>query len=80
MRVCTAITLCHRIVRLNEDGKPGSASMFDFLLKEESLGEDDMREFTKDRVKKDNHNISEYLGLKQIDGYLLESRGADGTA
>ena len=53
--------------------------MFDFLLKEESLGEDDMREFTKDRVKKDNHNISEYLGLKQIDGYLLESRGADGT-
>ena len=50
--------------------------MFDFLLKEESLGEDDMRMFTKDRVKKDNHNISE---LMQMDGYWLQSRGGGCT-
>ena len=53
--------------------------MFDFLLKEESLGEDDMRMFTKDRVKKDSHNISEYLRLMQMDGYWLQSRGGGCT-
>ena len=39
-------------------GKANSASMFDFMVKEEPLGEDDLRVFTKDRVKKDNHNMS----------------------
>ena len=28
-------------------------------MQEEPLGEDDLRVFTKDRVKKDNHNQSE---------------------
>jgi microphthalmia-associated transcription factor len=40
-------------------GKAKSASMFDFMVKEEPLGEDDLRVFTKDRVKKDNHNMIE---------------------
>jgi len=42
-----------------EGGKHPSASMFDFLVKEEPLGEDDLKVFTKDRVKKDNHNMIE---------------------
>ena len=29
------------------------------LSQEEPLGEDDLKVFTKDRVKKDNHNMSE---------------------
>ena len=33
---------------------------FDFLVKEEPLGEDDLRAIQKDRQKKDNHNMSEY--------------------
>ena len=36
-----------------------SASMFNFMVKEEPMGEDDMKVFKKDRVKKDNHNMSE---------------------
>ena len=35
-------------------------NMFDFLVKEEPLGEDDLRAIQKDRQKKDNHNMSEY--------------------
>ena len=35
-----------------------STSMFDFMVKEEPLCEDDLRAFQKDRVKKDNHNQS----------------------
>jgi microphthalmia-associated transcription factor len=42
-----------------EGGKHTSASMFDFMVKEEPLGEDDLKVFTKDRVKKDNHNMIE---------------------
>jgi len=42
-----------------EGGKHPSASMFDFMVKEEPLGEDDLKVFTKDRVKKDNHNMIE---------------------
>ena len=33
--------------------------MFNFMVKEEPMGEDDMKVFKKDRVKKDNHNMSE---------------------
>ena len=33
---------------------------FDFLVREEPLGEDDLRAIQKDRQKKDNHNMSEY--------------------
>merc|ERR1719422_2963407 len=36
-----------------------SASMFDFMVKEEPLCEDDLRALQKDRVKKDNHNMIE---------------------
>lgn len=36
-----------------------SASMFDFLVKEEPLCEDDLRALQKDRQKKDNHNMIE---------------------
>ena len=32
--------------------------MFNFMVKEEPMGEDDMKVFKKDRVKKDNHNMS----------------------
>jgi len=47
-------------IRLTADGgKHPSASMFDFMVKEEPLGEDDLKVFTKDRVKKDNHNMIE---------------------
>ena len=38
-----------------------SASMFDFLVKEEPLCEDDLRALQKDRQKKDNHNMSRFL-------------------
>ena len=38
-----------------------SASMFDFLVKEEPLCEDDLRALQKDRQKKDNHNMSTIL-------------------
>lgn len=36
-----------------------STSMFDFMVKEEPLCEDDLRALQKDRVKKDNHNMIE---------------------
>lgn len=35
-----------------------SSNMFDFLVKEEPLGEDDLKALQKDRQKKDNHNMS----------------------
>ena len=35
-----------------------STNMFDFLVKEEPLGEEDLRALQKDRQKKDNHNMS----------------------
>ena len=38
-----------------------SASMFDFLVKEEPLCEDDLRALQKDRQKKDNHNMSRFI-------------------
>ena len=37
---------------------PTTTNMFDFLVKEEPLGEDDLRALQKDRQKKDNHNMS----------------------
>lgn len=36
-----------------------NSNMFDFLVKEEPLGEDDLRALQKDRQKKDNHNMIE---------------------
>jgi len=36
-----------------------STNMFDFLVKEEPLGEEDLRALQKDRQKKDNHNMIE---------------------
>ena len=38
-----------------------SSNMFDFIVKEESLGEDDLRALQKDRQKKDNHNMSKLI-------------------
>ena len=38
-----------------------STSMFDFMVKEEPLCEDDLRALQKDRVKKDNHNMSKTI-------------------
>ena len=40
-----------------------STSMFDFMVKDEPLCEDDLRAFQKDRVKKDNHNQSKTILL-----------------
>ena len=37
-----------------------SSNMFDFLVKEEPLGEDDLKALQKDRQKKDNHNMSKF--------------------
>ena len=37
-----------------------SANMLDFLVKEEPLGEDDLKAMQKDRQKKDNHNMSKF--------------------
>ena len=37
--------------------------MFDLMVKEEPLCEDDLRYFLKDRVKKDNHNQSKFLSF-----------------
>jgi len=36
-----------------------STNMLDFLVKEEPLGEDDLKALQKDRQKKDNHNMIE---------------------
>merc|ERR1719195_471466 len=41
------------------DRNLNSSNMFDFLVKEEPLGEDDLRALQKDRQKKDNHNMIE---------------------
>ena len=38
-----------------------STNMFDFLVKEEPLGEEDIRALQKDRQKKDNHNMSKEI-------------------
>lgn len=38
-----------------------STNMFDFLVKEEPLGEEDLRALQKDRQKKDNHNMSKEI-------------------
>ena len=43
------------------DRSLSSSNMFDFLVKEEPLGEDDLRALQKDRQKKDNHNMSKLL-------------------
>ena len=43
------------------DRSLNSSNMFDFLVKEEPLGEDDLRALQKDRQKKDNHNMSKFL-------------------
>ena len=42
-----------------------SASMLDFLVKEEPLGEDDLKAMQKDRQKKDNHNMSKCIVCTQ---------------
>ena len=42
------------------DRSLNSSNMFDFLVKEEPLGEDDLRALQKDRQKKDNHNMSKF--------------------
>ena len=40
-----------------------STNMLDFLVKEEPLGEDDLKALQKDRQKKDNHNMSKNISL-----------------
>ena len=42
------------------DKQMPSANMLDFLVKEEPLGEDDLKAMQKDRQKKDNHNMSKF--------------------
>lgn len=44
-----------------------STNMLDFLVKEEPLGEDDLKALQKDRQKKDNHNMSENIFLSSPD-------------
>ena len=34
--------------------------MFDQLVKEEPLGEEELKALQKDRMKKDNHNMSKF--------------------
>ena len=41
-----------------------STNMFDFLVKEEPLGEEDLRALQKDRQKKDNHNMSKSVFIQ----------------
>jgi len=43
-------------IRMKNGNDKLSASMFDLMVKEEPLCEEDLRDFQKDRVKKDNHN------------------------
>ena len=51
-----------------------NSNMFDFLVKEEPLGEDDLRALQKDRQKKDNHNMSKLIMLCHILNIDLESQ------
>ena len=52
-----------------------NSNMFDFLVKEEPLGEDDLRALQKDRQKKDNHNMSKLLIIYHILNFIdLESQ------
>merc|ERR1712110_416199 len=46
--------------------------MFDFIVKEESLGEDDLRVLQKDRQKKDNHNMIERRRRYNINDRIKE--------
>ena len=50
-------------IRVRNGNDKLSASMFDLMVKEEPLCEDDLRDFQKDRVKKDNHNQSKFLSF-----------------
>ena len=49
-----------------------STNMLDFLVKEEPLGEDDLKAQQKDRQKKDNHNMSENIFLSSPDFCLQQ--------
>ena len=49
-----------------------STNMLDFLVKEEPLGEDDLKALQKDRQKKDNHNMSENIFLSSPDFCLQQ--------
>ena len=55
------------------DGSLNSSNMFDFLLKEEHTGKDDLKALQKDRQKKDNHNKSKFFNwlLKNLKKFLL---------
>ena len=43
------------------DRSLNSSNMFDFFVKEEPLGKDDLRALHKDRKKKDTHNMSKFF-------------------
>ena len=49
-----------------------STSMLDFLVKEEPLGEEDLKALQKDRQKKDNHNMSKNISLSSLDFCLQQ--------
>ena len=51
-----------------------NSNMFDFLVKEEPLGEDDLRALQKDRQKKDNHNMSKLIIYHILNFIDLESQ------
>ena len=51
-----------------------NSNMFDFLVKEEPLGEDDLRALQKDRQKKDNHNMSKLIMYRILNFIDLESQ------
>ena len=48
-----------------------STNMLDFLVKEEPLGEDDLKALQKDRQKKDNHNMSKNMLYLSVQSRLL---------
>ena len=50
-----------------------STSMFDFMVKDEPLCEDDLRAFQKDRVKKDNHNMSKSFPLIKYYNFIKKN-------
>ena len=51
-----------------------STNMLDFLVKEEPLGEDDLKALQKDRQKKDNHNMSKNIYLSVQSRLLFTTR------
>ena len=52
----------------NQLTSKSSSSLETLPIKEEPLSEEDLRALQKDRQKKDNHNLSEFLLLYRLTG------------